>query len=287
MCGIVGYVGHRDAVSFILPGLRRLEYRGYDSAGIATVSRMALDVRKTAGKIADLETLLAADRPQGTLGVGHTRWATHGRPSDANAHPHLDCQSQVAIVHNGIIENYRELRKALVADGHRFRSQTDTEVIAHLIERYQTNGLAGAVLRAARDLQGAYALACVSADAPNTMIAFRRGSSPLVIGFGQEEMFVASDIPALLGQTREILILDEGEVAVLTSDGITLRTLDGVPIRREPSTVPWDGEAAEKSGYPHFMLKEIFEQPDAVRNTIRQPVDPDGAHIPIPQLGLH
>src|SRR5438876_67102 len=286
MCGIVGYVGHRDAVSFILPGLRRLEYRGYDSAGIATVSRMALDVRKTAGKIADLETLLAADRPQGTLGVGHTRWATHGRPSDANAHPHLDCQSQVAIVHNGIIENYRELRKALVADGHRFRSQTDTEVIVHLIERYQTNGLAGAVLRAARDLQGAYAVACIASNDPKTLVAFRRGSSPLVIGFGHEEMFVASDIPALLGQTREILVLDEGELAVVTPEGLTLRTLDGVPIRRHPSTVPWEGEAAEKAGYPHFMLKEIFEQPDAIRNTLRERVDPEGPDIRIPELGL-
>src|SRR5881409_297081 len=286
MCGIVGYVGHRDAVSFILPGLRRLEYRGYDSAGIATVSRMALDVRKTAGKIADLETLLAADPPQGTLGVGHTRWATHGRPSDANAHPHLDCQSQVAIVHNGIIENYRELRKALVADGHRFRSQTDTEVIVHLIERYQTNGIAGAVLRAARDLQGAYAIACIASNAPDTLVAFRRGSSPLVIGFGQEEMFVASDIPALLGQTREILVLEEGELAVVTPEGITLRTLDGVPIRRHPSTVAWEGEAAEKSGYPHFMLKEIFEQPEAIRNTLRERVDPEAPDIRIPELGL-
>ena len=286
MCGIVGYVGHRDAVSFILPGLRRLEYRGYDSAGIATVSKMALDVRKTAGKIADLETLLAADPPQGTLGVGHTRWATHGRPSDANAHPHLDCQSQVAIVHNGIIENYRELRKALVADGHRFRSQTDTEVIVHLIERYQTNGLAGAVLRAARDLQGAYAVACIASNAPDTLVAFRRGSSPLVIGFGHEEMFVASDIPALLGQTREILVLDEGELAVVTPEGLTLRTLDGVPIRRHPSTVPWEGEAAEKAGYPHFMLKEIFEQPEAIRNTLRERVDPEAPDIRIPELGL-
>src|SRR5881296_1985025 len=286
MCGIVGYVGHRDAISFILPGLRRLEYRGYDSAGIATVSKMALDVRKTAGKIADLEALLAADRPQGTLGVGHTRWATHGRPSDANAHPHLDCQSQVAIVHNGIIENYRELRRALVADGHRFRSQTDTEVIAHLIERYQTNGLAGAVLRAARDLQGAYAVACIASNAPDTLVAFRRGSSPLVIGFGHEEMFVASDIPALLGQTREILVLDEGELAVVTPGGLTLRKLDGVPIRRHPSTVTWNGEAAEKSGYPHFMLKEIFEQPEAVRNTMRERVDPEGPDVRIPELGL-
>src|SRR5213594_4538873 len=287
MCGIVGYVGHRDAVSFILPGLRRLEYRGYDSVGIATVSRrMALDVRKTTGKIADLETLLASDPPRGILGVGHTRWATHGRPSDANAHPHLDCHAQLAIVHNGIIENYRELRKALAAEGHQFRSQTDTEVIAHLIERYQTNGLAAAVLRAARDLKGAYAVACVARSAPNTLVALRRGSSPLVIGFGHQEMFVASDIPALLGQTREILVLDEGELAVLTPDGITMRTLDGVPIRRQPSTVLWDGEAAEKSGYPHFMLKEIFEQPDAVRNTVRARVDPDGPEIRIPELGL-
>jgi len=286
MCGIVGYVGHRDAVSLILPGLRRLEYRGYDSAGIATVSRMSLEVRKATGKIADLEALLAADRPEGTVGVGHTRWATHGRPSDANAHPHLDCRSEVAIVHNGIIENYRELRKKLAAEGHRFRSQTDTEVIAHLIERYQTNGLAGAVLRAARDLQGAYAVACIASNAPNTLIAFRRGSSPLVIGFGQGEMFVASDIPALLGQTREILVLDDGELAAVTPEGITLRTFDGVPIRRQPSTVPWDSEAAEKSGYPHFMLKEIFEQPEAVRNTMRERVDPEGLDIRIPELGL-
>jgi len=286
MCGIVGYVGHRDAVSLILPGLRRLEYRGYDSAGIATVSRMSLDVRKATGKIADLEALLAADRPEGTVGVGHTRWATHGRPSDANAHPHLDCRSEVAIVHNGIIENYRELRKKLAAEGHRFRSQTDTEVIAHLIERYQTNGLAGAVLRAARDLQGAYAVACIASNAPNTLIAFRRGSSPLVIGFGQGEMFVASDIPALLGQTREILVLDDGELAAVTPEGITLRTFDGVPIRRQPSTVPWDSEAAEKSGYPHFMLKEIFEQPEALRNTMRERLDLETPDIRIPELGL-
>src|SRR5438874_4088127 len=286
MCGIVGYVGHRDAVAFILPGLRRLEYRGYDSAGIATVSQMTLDVRKTTGKIADLETLLASDPPRSILGVGHTRWATHGRPSDANAHPHLDCHAQLAIVHNGIIENYRELRKTLAAEGHRFRSQTDTEVIAHMIERYLTSGLPAAVLRAARDLHGAYAIACIDANAPNTLVALRRGSSPLVVGFGRGEMFVASDIPALLEHTRETLVLDDGELAVLTPDGITLRTLDGVPIRRQPSTIPWDGEAAEKSGYPHFMLKEIFEQPEAIRNTMRDRVDPEGPDIRIPELGL-
>src|SRR5713226_1939738 len=286
MCGIVGYVGHRDAVSVILPGLRRLEYRGYDSAGIATVSEGSLDVRKTTGKIADLEILLASDRPHGALGVGHTRWATHGRPSDTNAHPHVDCQSQLAIVHNGIIENYRELRKTLAADGHRFRSQTDTEVVAHQIERYRGDELDAAVLRAAKDLQGSFAIACVAADAPNTLVVFRRGSSPLVVGFGRGEMFVASDIPALLGQTRDILVLDDGELAVLTPDGLTLRTLDGVPIRRHPSTVPWEGEAAEKAGYPHFMLKEIFEQPEAIRNTLRERVDPEGPDIRIPELGL-
>src|SRR5256884_2014546 len=247
---------------------------------------MSLDVRKATGKIADLEALLAADGPEGTGGVDHQRWPTHGRPSDASAHPHLDCRPEVASLHNGIIENYRELRKKLAAEGHRFRSQTDTEVIAHLIERYQTNGLAGAVLRAARDLQGAYAVACIASNAPHTLIAFRRGSSPLVIGFGPGEMFVASDIPALLGQTREILVLDDGELAAVTPEGITLRTFDGVPIRRQPSTVAWEGEAAEKSGYPHFMLKEIFEQPEAVRNTMRERVDPEGPDIRIPELGL-
>ena len=286
MCGIVGYVGHQDAVSFILPGLRRLEYRGYDSAGIATVSGQSLDIRKTTGKIADLEALIASDRPEGALGVGHTRWATHGRPSDTNAHPHIDCQSRLAVVHNGIIENYRELRKTLAADGHRFRSQTDTEVIAHVIERYQADGLVAAVQRAAQDLQGAFAVVCVAASAPRTLVAFRRGSSPLVVGYGRGEMFLASDVPALLGRTREILVLEDGELAVLTADDIILRRFDGAPVRRSPRTVDWDGEAAAKSGYSHFMLKEICEQPEAVQNTIRDRVDVDGADIRIPELGL-
>ena len=286
MCGIVGYVGYRDAVSFLLPGLRRLEYRGYDSAGIATLAPASLAVRKTTGKIDNLDALLRSSRPDGTVGIGHTRWATHGRPSDANAHPHVDCQSRVAVVHNGIVENYRELRKALAAEGHRFSSQTDTEVIAHLIERYEADGLAQAVVRAAAELQGSYAIACVSSRDPGTLVAFRHGSSPLVIGFGRGEMFVASDIPALLGETRDILVLEEGELAVLTADGLTLRGADGTPAHRAPTTVLWDGEAAEKSGYPHFMLKEIFEQPEAVRNTMRERVDPEGGEIRIPELGL-
>jgi glutamine---fructose-6-phosphate transaminase (isomerizing) len=286
MCGIVGYVGYRDAVSFLLPGLRRLEYRGYDSAGIATLAPASLAVRKTTGKIDNLDALLRSSRPDGTVGIGHTRWATHGRPSDANAHPHIDCQSRVAVVHNGIVENYRELRKTLAAEGHRFSSQTDTEVIAHLIERYEADGLAEAVVRAAAELQGSYAIACVSSRDPGTLVAFRRGSSPLVIGFGRGEMFVASDIPALLGETRDILVLEEGELAVLKADGLTLRGADGTLAHRSPTTVLWDGEAAEKSGYPHFMLKEIFEQPEAVRNTMRERVDPDGGEIRIPELGL-
>src|SRR5262252_6185530 len=184
MCGIVGYIGHGDATSFVVHGLRRLEYRGYDSAGLATVCSKSLKVRKAAGRLESLERLIAADRPSGTVAVGHTRWATHGRPSDVNAHPHLDCRETLAIVHNGIIENYRELRKSLAAQGHRFRSQTDTEVIAHLLESYRAGGLADAARRTAGDLRGAYAVACIAADTPDELVVFRRGSSPLIVGYG-------------------------------------------------------------------------------------------------------
>ncbi|MBI3327694.1 MAG: glutamine--fructose-6-phosphate transaminase (isomerizing) [Nitrospinae bacterium] len=286
MCGIVGYNGHRDAISFLIPALRRLEYRGYDSAGVAAVNGTGIEVRKATGKIDNLEALIAHLPPRGSLGIAHTRWATHGRPSQANAHPHVDCESRLAIVHNGIIENYRELRRSLAADGHRFRSQTDTEVIAHLIERYWANGLPDAVLQAARELQGAYAVACIAADAPDTLVAVRCGSSPLVIGFGDGEVFLASDIPALLGETREVLVLEEGELALLTPGEIVLRRLDGAPVRRTPTTILWDSEAAEKAGYPDFMLKEIFEQPEAVRNTMRERVDPEAGEIHIPELAL-
>jgi glucosamine--fructose-6-phosphate aminotransferase (isomerizing) len=286
MCGIVGYVGHRDAISFLLPGLRRLEYRGYDSVGVATVNGRGLDIRKAVGKIVALEAALAAGPPRGRLGIAHTRWATHGRPSEANAHPHVDCGSRLALVHNGIIENYRELRQELAAQGHRFRSQTDTEVIAHLIERYRADGLAEAVRRAAQELRGAYAVACIADDAPELLVAVRCGPSPLVIGLGDGEVFLASDIPALLGETRDILVLEEGELAILSSGQVTLQTLDGRPVHRTPTTIPWDAEAAEKGGYPHFMLKEIFEQPEAVRNTLRERVDPEAGEVRIPELGL-
>ncbi len=286
MCGIVGYIGLRQAVSVVLPALRRLEYRGYDSSGVATIHGNDLHVRKTVGKISNLEGLLRKSPLRGCVGIAHTRWATHGRPSDANAHPHIDCESRVAIVHNGIIENHRELRENLTREGHRFHSQTDTEVIAHLIERHRANGLPEAVLRVARELRGAYAVACIAGDAPDTLVAFRCGSSPLVIGFGDGEVFLASDIPALLGETREILVLKEGEQAVLKPGAVTLRKLNGATVRRPTTTIPWDREAAEKGGYPHFMLKEIFEQPEAVRNTMGDRADLEKGEIQIPELGL-
>ncbi|MBW8058462.1 MAG: glutamine--fructose-6-phosphate transaminase (isomerizing) [candidate division NC10 bacterium] len=286
MCGIVGYIGPRQAVTVLLPALRRLEYRGYDSAGIATIYEKTLDVRKAVGKVVRLEALIEKDPPLGCVGVAHTRWATHGRPSDANAHPHVDCGSRLAIVHNGIIENHRELRKDLAREGHRFRSETDTEVIAHLIERHWTDGLPEAVLRAAQELRGAYALACIARDVPDVLVAVRCGSSPLVIGFGDGEVFLASDIPALLEETREILILEEGEQAILAPGEMTLRTLHGARVWRPVRTISWEREAAEKAGYPHFMLKEIFEQPEAVRNTTRERVDLEAGDIRIPELGL-
>ncbi|MFQ5790298.1 MAG: glutamine--fructose-6-phosphate transaminase (isomerizing) [Acidobacteriota bacterium] len=286
MCGIVGYIGPRQAVTVLLPALRRLEYRGYDSAGIATVYGKTLDVRRTVGKVVRLEALLEADPPLGCLGIAHTRWATHGRPSDANAHPHVDCGSRLALVHNGIIENHQELRRDLAREGHQFHSQTDTEVIAHLIERHWTDGLPEAVLRAAHELRGAYALACIARDTPDMLVAVRSGSSPLVIGFGDGEVFLASDIPALLEETREVLILEEGEQAILTPGEVTLRTLDNARVRRSVRTISWERDAAEKAGYPHFMLKEIFEQPEAVRNTMRERVDLEAGEIRIPELGL-
>jgi glutamine---fructose-6-phosphate transaminase (isomerizing) len=287
MCGIVGYVGQREAVSFLLPALRRLEYRGYDSAGVATVDGDRLEVRKSAGKIATLEALMAGSGyPAGSLGIAHTRWATHGRPSDANAHPHVDCRSGLAIVHNGIIENYRELRQSLAAEGHQFRSQTDTEIIAHLIERYRTDGLPDAVRLAGGRLRGAFAVVCIAANAPDLLVAFRRGSAPLVIGFGDGETFVASDIPALLRETREVMVLEDGDMAVVRPDRAAMHRLDGAPVRRLRTTVPWDAEAAEKGGYPHFMLKEIAEQPRAVQDTMGDRIDPGTGEVFVPELGL-
>jgi glucosamine--fructose-6-phosphate aminotransferase (isomerizing) len=286
MCGIVGYCGNRDAISVLIPALRRLEYRGYDSAGVATVNEHALEIRKAAGKIADLEAHLGPVAPRGNIGIAHTRWATHGEPSRFNAHPHVDCELKIAIVHNGIIENSTHLRRALESEGHRFRSQTDSEVIAHLIERHRTNGLPEAVMLAAREIRGACALACIADNEPDRLVAVRRGGSPLVIGRKDGEVFLASDIPALLGETKEFVILEEGEMAILARGRVDIRDLAGRNVQRPPSSISMTRETAEKGGYPHFMLKEIFEQPEAVRRTIADRIDLDAIEVLIPELEI-
>jgi len=277
MCGIVGYVGGTNAVPILMDGLRRLEYRGYDSAGVAVTHEGRLEVRRSVGKIAALERVLAREPVEGRLGVAHTRWATHGRPSDQNAHPHRDCSKSVAVVHNGIIENHAHLRKALERDGHTFESETDTEVIAHLIERYAGEGVESAARHAAAMLHGAYALGIVSARAPGKLLGVKNGGAPLVVGVGSDGLFLASDVAAVLKYTRDVLVLDDGEMAVLSGEGVRVVRLDGHTVHKAVATVPWDAAAAEKDGYPHFMLKEIHEQPRALETTLRALGDLDGA----------
>ena len=277
MCGIIGYVGPQgtDVTSILLEGLRKLEYRGYDSAGIAVLTANGdLELRRRAGKIANLATEVENDsRPaSGSLGIGHTRWATHGRPNDTNAHPHPDCTGVLTVVHNGIIENYAELRQQLTDEGHTFRSETDTEVLSHLIEHayfgQAQHDLEQAVRLALQHVVGAYAIVVASREHPDLIVGARRGGGPLIVGLGENEQFLASDIPAILKHTRRVLILDEGEMATLRPSGVSLFRLDGTPIQREPLTIEWNAEAAEKGGYPHFVLKEIFEQPDALRRAL-------------------
>ena len=286
MCGIVGYTGSRLAFSVLVPALRRLEYRGYDSAGVATLNGNGIELRKAVGKIAALEEVIAAAPPSGRVGIAHTRWATHGRPTEVNAHPHLDCPGKIAIVHNGIVENYAELRRELTADGHRFRSGTDSEVIAHLIELYDEDDFVGAVRRAAGRLCGGLAAACISENCPDTIVAFRTGSAPLVIGRRDGETLIASDIPALLGETDEVLVLEENELAILRPGSVILGTTEGRPVSRKPQAVTADVESAQKGGYAHFMLKEICEQPEAIRQTIGERCDPADGTVSIPELGL-
>jgi glucosamine--fructose-6-phosphate aminotransferase (isomerizing) len=288
MCGIVGYIGHRDAVGILLDGLRRLEYRGYDSAGIAVQSPSGLEVRRSVGKIDRLRQIIDHASLTGTTGLGHTRWATHGRPSDGNAHPHADCTGRLVVVHNGILENYLELKTALEREGHRFQSETDTEVMAHLIECALTKGhdLTAAVRWAIGRIRGAYALGVLSADSPGLIIAAKRGAGAVVVGLGAGETFVASDIPAVLPHTRTILILEDNEVAELTRERAALSTLDGRPIERTPSLITWDAAMAEKGGYPHFMLKEIHEQPEAVAATFRGRVEPDTGSVVLREANL-
>ncbi|MCU0621592.1 MAG: glutamine--fructose-6-phosphate transaminase (isomerizing), partial [Gemmatimonadales bacterium] len=268
MCGIVGYIGPRDAAGLLVEGLRRLEYRGYDSAGVAVVNGNGLEVVKAAGKLVNLEAALAETPAHGTLGIGHTRWATHGAPTTPNAHPHLDQSGRIAVIHNGIIENASAIRQMLQGRGHTFRSQTDTEVLAHLVGELYQGSLEEAVAAALRDVDGAYGLAFISADEPGVLVAARKGS-PLLVGVGEREWFVASDASALLQHTRSVVYLDDGEMAVLTRDGYRIRNLVESFVDKPINQIEWDLATIERGGYDHFMLKEIFEQPESVENTLR------------------
>jgi glutamine---fructose-6-phosphate transaminase (isomerizing) len=286
MCGIVGYVGPQPPLPVIMEGLRKLEYRGYDSAGIAIVRNGTLEVRRSAGKLSRLEDVLAADPIEGEYGIGHTRWATHGRPTEENAHPHRDCTGKIVVVHNGIIENYLELKRALSAQGHTFVTETDTEVVAHLVEsESRGDGLAAAVRRSLNRLTGLFALVLISADEPDTIVVVRNGP-PVVVGLGDGEYFVASDVPAILGHTRQVVFLDDKEMAVVTRTGPVFSTFDGTSVECEPVTIDWDPVMAEKSGYPHFMLKEIFEQPWAVRETVLGRNSVESKRVFLHEMGL-
>jgi glucosamine--fructose-6-phosphate aminotransferase (isomerizing) len=275
MCGIVGYVGPQQASDVLLGGLARLEYRGYDSAGVAIVSDESLAVVRRIGRLVNLKEVLAETPVPGNVGIGHTRWATHGAPNEANAHPHADCTGTIAVVHNGIIENYAELREELAAQGHVLRSDTDTETVAHLVEAYYQGDLADAVAHAVRRLDGSYALGVVHLDEPDSIVAARK-DSPLIIGIGEGENIVASDIPAVLEYTREILVLHDGEIATVTATGVRVVDDSGAEVEPEMMHVEWDLDAAEKGGYEDFMLKEIFEQPTAIRETLRGRMGDDG-----------
>lgn len=266
MCGIMGYTGKGNAVSVIIDGLSKLEYRGYDSAGIAIYQDNQLAITKKRGRLADMVAILGKSQIS-SMGIGHTRWATHGVPSDNNAHPHSDCHGRIALVHNGIIENYASLRKELMLEGHDFISETDTEVAAHLIEKYYNGSLEDAVRKALSCLQGSFALAVISRDDPHTIIAAKK-DSPLIIGLGEGENYIASDIPAILGRTSRVYILEDNEFAVVTPEQVVLTDLSGKLIEKSVFEVDWDPIAAEKGGYEHFMLKEIHEQPEAIRKTI-------------------
>ena len=286
MCGIVGYVGQREATSLILDGLRRLEYRGYDSAGLAVVNADGIEVRRRPGKLSVLEMVVQNHPTSGTTGLGHTRWATHGRPSEQNAHPHADCSRSLVVVHNGIIENYSGLKDRLLAAGHHFSSETDTEVIAHLIESYFKGDLPAAVRAALRDVRGAYAIGVLSAQQPHTLIAAKHGAGAVVIGLGEGETYLASDVAALLPQTRDVVVLEDDEIAVLTPGECRISSLDGGTVERTPSRIEWNPEAVEKAGFAHFMLKEIHEQPRAVLDTIDGRLDDKQGSALLPDARL-
>jgi glucosamine--fructose-6-phosphate aminotransferase (isomerizing) len=276
MCGIVGYVGPRDAAPILIEGLRRLEYRGYDSAGIAVVTGDGgVFIEKKAGKLSNLTDHLNGDTPAGHPGIGHTRWATHGRPNDTNAHPHTDCSGKLALIHNGIIENYAPIKQRLTAEGHRFTSETDTEVLAHLIESKYTGDLVEAVRMALNEVHGAYAIGVMHTDHPDRIVGARM-NVPLIVGLGEGEGFLASDVPAILEHTKNVVILHEGDIADVTPKGSRILSLDGTEVQREVTEIHWNLEAAEKGGFAHFTLKEIYEQPHAIQECLRGRVDPSG-----------
>ena len=283
MCGIVGYVGEKQATDFLLEGLAKLEYRGYDSAGIAVFDGNKIRVEKSVGRLAALSDKIKDDVPKGTMGIGHTRWATHGRPSDVNAHPHTDCSGDFVVVHNGIIENYLSLKEELIEKGHAFKSETDTEVVAHLLEEVYNGDFVSSVREVLRRVEGSYSLVFMSSKHPGTLIATKQ-DNPLVIGIGDGENFIASDIPAIIQRTRRTYILNDGELAVLTKDSIKISNRAGEPVTKKVFEVNWNAEAAEKGGYEHFMLKEINEQPKAVRDTMSQRIAKDNMSIVMDEL---
>ncbi|OFV94514.1 MAG: glutamine--fructose-6-phosphate aminotransferase [Acidobacteria bacterium RIFCSPLOWO2_12_FULL_65_11] len=286
MCGIIGYIGPKDVVPVLIDGLRRLEYRGYDSAGVAVVRNGSVALRRSAGKLANLEEVIHADPLAGDYGVGHTRWATHGRPTEENAHPHRDCTGKIVVVHNGIIENYLDLKHELQQQGHTFVTETDTEIVAHLVEREtKADGLENAVRRALKLMRGLFALVLVSADDPEKIVAVRNGP-PIVAGLGDHEFFVASDVPAILSHTRDVVFLGDEEMAVVTRTGILFTDFSGRPLQKATQRVLWDPIMAEKAGYKHFMLKEIFEQPTAARETILGRVSQDSGKVFLEEMKL-
>jgi glucosamine--fructose-6-phosphate aminotransferase (isomerizing) len=286
MCGIIGYIGSKPVVPVLIDGLRRMEYRGYDSAGVALVSPEGITLRRSAGKLINLENTIRNEPVDGLYGIGHTRWATHGRPTEENAHPHRDCTGKIVVVHNGIIENYLELKHELQSQGHQFTTETDTEIVAHLVEReMKADGLENAVRRALRYMRGMFAIVLVSMDDPEKIVAARNGP-PIVVGLGQDEFFVASDIPAILSHTRDVVFLGDEEMAIITRSGVTFTDYAGREVSKTTQRVLWDPIAAEKGGHKHFMLKEIFEQPAAARDTILGRVSLERGHIFLEDLNI-
>jgi glucosamine--fructose-6-phosphate aminotransferase (isomerizing) len=285
MCGIIGYIGSKEAVPILLDGLKKLEYRGYDSAGIAVLKDNKIEIKKSKGKIAILEDLLKKSIPKGNTGLGHTRWATHGKPNNLNAHPHNGCNSEIVVVHNGIIENYLLLKERLISEGHNFVSETDTEVLPHLIESNYKDNLTSAVKESLKEIEGSYAIGVISTRDPEKIVA-SRWRSPLIIGVGKGEMFLASDIPALLNYTNRVIFLEEREIATITKDGVEIINFEGKILEKEIINIEWDAEMTEKSGYKHFMLKEIFQETMVIRNNLEDRINLSTKSLELYNLSL-